>query len=123
MTPVLRKVRFILRLKVLLGVTRNATRQNILSDAFFTETCSESSLEDELQKFDPHPEHPKYNRRVNGILQDRITGMWIVQKKKVIKISAYRKLLIPQGQKEPFGHAVIDYMSRNRKPGLLKKKK
>ncbi|GIX86402.1 hypothetical protein CEXT_443071 [Caerostris extrusa] len=45
--------------------------------------CSESSLEEKLPKFDPRPEHPKYNRSVNGILQDRITecGLWKKKKK------------------------------------------
>ncbi|GIX86394.1 hypothetical protein CEXT_443041 [Caerostris extrusa] len=88
-------------------------------------TCSESSLEEKLQKFDPHPEHLKNNRSVNGIPQDKITRMWIVQKKKkkVTKNVELQKTFDSQGQGEPFGHTVIDYMSRNRKPGLLKKKK
>ncbi|GIX86400.1 hypothetical protein CEXT_443061 [Caerostris extrusa] len=40
------------------------------------------------------------------------------RKKKVMKISVYRNFLIPQGQRGPSGHAVIDFTSRNRKPGL-----
>ncbi|GIX86384.1 hypothetical protein CEXT_442981 [Caerostris extrusa] len=45
------------------------------SQMLLLRTCSESSLEEQLQKFDPNPEHHKNNWSVNGILQDRITGM------------------------------------------------
>ncbi|GIX86397.1 hypothetical protein CEXT_443051 [Caerostris extrusa] len=82
--------------------------QNILSDASFSERVPSRVWRMSSRNTDP--EHPKNNWSVNGILQDRITRMWIAQKKKkAIKISAYRKLLIPQGQREPFGHAVIDF--------------
>ncbi|GIY14293.1 hypothetical protein CDAR_256181 [Caerostris darwini] len=87
MTLILRKVRLIQKY-VLLG---NATDRRALalyrisktiSEMLLFRTCSESSPEEELQKFDPDPEHPKNNRSVNGIFQDRITIMWIVQKKR-----------------------------------------
>ncbi|GIX86404.1 hypothetical protein CEXT_443081 [Caerostris extrusa] len=83
--------KIVAHLKVLVRVTRKCNRQksisfvqngqNILSDASSSKTCSESSLEEELQKFDPDPDDTKNNRSVNGILQDRITRMWIVQNK------------------------------------------
>ncbi|GIX86389.1 hypothetical protein CEXT_443021 [Caerostris extrusa] len=37
---------------------------------------------EKTQKFDPHPEHPKNNWSLNGILRDSTTGMWTAQEKK-----------------------------------------
>ncbi|GIX86386.1 hypothetical protein CEXT_443001 [Caerostris extrusa] len=122
-------------LKVLVRVTRKCNRQksfsfvqngqNILSDASSSETCFESSLEDELQKFDPYPEHLQNNRSLNGILQDRITGIWIVQKGKISNenIGPQKTFLFPQGQREPFGHTVIDFTSRSREARLAEEER
>ncbi|GIX86406.1 hypothetical protein CEXT_443091 [Caerostris extrusa] len=76
--PIWRYMKSAAHLKVLIRVTRNATDRRALalyrmaetfSQMLLLRTCSESSLEDELQKFDCRPEHPKNNRSVNGILR------------------------------------------------------